>query len=152
MDEETITRDLVAYLEGCHWTILQVHYPGSHGGLYFHPVAKGRRGSAGAVVVDIVAKHDTKPACLLVESKTRYSHRDVAKLVRLTTNPQYAPAIKKNFSVRSLRSTIVLRGIALPLRQRSSWPVDFLVFQWVRGKFKVCSTYERPAFDNLLTR
>lgn len=118
--------------------------------MYFHPSHRKGRGSTGAIVADIVASHIEEDVRLLVESKNRYFPRDVDKLIKLTTDPAYGVALKRNLGIRSYRGTMILRAIALPEIPRSSWPPDFLVFLWKAGRFRVVNTYGAKEFADLV--
>jgi hypothetical protein len=128
MLESDVTKAVWAFLKAEGWDILSLHYPGAGGGLYFHPNGRVTKGARGAMVVDIVARKTGY--LLLVESKVRFDHHDVGKLVKLTTNSGYRQSLLAVYGTVEESPPTFLRGLALGQvnLNRLHLPGDFLVF------------------------
>lgn len=95
MTEEGVTDRVCDWLDR-DWHIVARHFPGSHGGLYFHTSGRGQSGSRGSIIPDIVARRDD--FVLFSEAKVRYTIADVRKMLRLLS-PAYRASIHERLGL-----------------------------------------------------
>jgi len=111
MREETVTKNILNWLEKNGWTVVCYDFPQSGTGILLHPNnAKRTNKNKGGIIPDIIAvKSNT---ALFFENKDRFYESDFNKLNKIKTEADYTNAFEKLLD--GLNINTIYFGVGLP--------------------------------------
>ena len=128
MNEESVTRSVMEWLDGQGWEVLDYDFPGGGTGRKFRQESDCSAKNKGIVIPDIVAiKDDT---CVLFEDKesdTADDYRKVVGLVRSTSLPEQMARAYPEHSINTVLAGIAYAGESHYLALAEKEGVDVVV-------------------------
>lgn len=129
MNEETVTKCILSWLDQSGWEIVCFDFPQSGTGHFLHPNNAESEKNKGAINPDIVAVKGS--VCLFFEDKDHFYYQDYEKQNALILGDNYSIAISRLLSKYPVKT--IFYGVGLPTSKHSKKAqeaehlVDFVV-------------------------
>lgn len=141
MREETVTKNILRWLEANNWEIVCFDFPQSGTGVLLHPNNDNRtEKNKGGIIPDIIAVKGT--TALFFENKDRFYQPDFDKLFEIKTESNFSDSLNELLSEFIINK--IVYGIGIPEEKKHLVKsktqldkIDFLITTDVNKNIKV---------------